>query len=78
MSLLTFAVTLHNGIMLSSGLEQTLAMIINQILGVILPKGLDGTPLDINAVLGKAVHEIIADTMGEAKAASLTAESKNG
>ncbi|MFN6484631.1 MULTISPECIES: hypothetical protein [unclassified Nostoc] len=66
LSVLTFAATIHNALMLSNNLAQTLGTIIDQVLGFILPKGLDGNPISINNVIGKAVHEIIADTVGEA------------
>ncbi|AVH71585.1 collagen-like protein [Nostoc sp. 'Lobaria pulmonaria (5183) cyanobiont'] len=66
LSVLTFAATVHNGLMLSNNLAQTLGTVIDQVLGFILPKGLDGTPISINGVLGKLAHEIIADTIGEA------------
>ncbi|MEH2287167.1 hypothetical protein [Nostoc sp.] len=66
LSVLTFAATIHNALMLSNNLAQTLGTIIDQVLGFILPKGLDGTPISINNVIGKAVHEIVADTIGEA------------
>lgn len=65
LSVLTFAVTVHNGFMLSNNLAQTLGTIIDQVLGLILPKGLDGTPISIGNVLGKVAHEIIADSIGE-------------
>ncbi|OYD93136.1 hypothetical protein CDG76_20805 [Nostoc sp. 'Peltigera membranacea cyanobiont' 210A] len=66
LSVLTFAATMHNALMLSNNLAQTLGTIIDQVLGFILPKGLDGNAISINNVIGKAVHEIIADTIGEA------------
>ncbi|MEH2415412.1 alanine-zipper protein [Nostoc sp.] len=66
LGILTFAATMHNALMLSNNLGQTLGTIIDQVLGFILPKGLDGTPISINQVIGKAVHEILADTIGEA------------
>ncbi|QKQ76343.1 alanine-zipper protein [Nostoc sp. TCL240-02] len=72
LNVLTFATTVHNAFMLSNNLTQTLGTVIDQILGVIIPKGLDGTPLSISTVLGKAVHEIIADTIGEANYHTIT------
>jgi len=66
LSVLTFAATMHNALMLSSNIGQTFITIVDQVLGLILPKGVDGTPISFSNVLGKAVHEIIADTIGEA------------
>ncbi|MEH2053338.1 collagen-like triple helix repeat-containing protein, partial [Nostoc sp.] len=54
LSVLTFAATVHNGLMLSNNLAQTLGTVIDQVLGFILPKGLDGNPISIGSVLGKA------------------------
>ena len=66
LAVLTFAATIHNALMLSNNLAQTLGTIIDQVLGFILPKGLDGNPISIGNVLGKVAHEVIADTVGEA------------
>ncbi|OUL33128.1 hypothetical protein BV372_17430 [Nostoc sp. T09] len=66
LSVLTFAATVHNALMLSNNLGQTFISIVDQITGFILPKGIDGTPISFGSVLGKAVHEVIADTIGEA------------
>lgn len=74
LSVLTFAITLHNALMLSNNLAQTLGGIINTVLGLILPKGLDGTPINIGEILGKAAHELIADSIGEANYTKLTQE----
>ncbi|MEH2210823.1 collagen-like triple helix repeat-containing protein [Nostoc sp.] len=71
LSVLTFATTVHNALILSSNLGQTLFMIIDQVTAFILPKGLDGTPINISNVLGKAVHEVIVSTVGEATAAEI-------
>ena len=71
LAVLTFATTVHNALMLSSNLGQTLFMIIDQVTAFILPKGLDGTPINISNVLGKAVHEVIVSTVGEATAAEI-------
>ncbi|MDZ8067773.1 MAG: hypothetical protein RMY64_19475 [Nostoc sp. DedQUE08] len=71
LAVLTFATTVHNALMLSSNLGQTLFMIIDQVTAFILPKGLDGTPISISNVLGKAVHEVIVSTVGEATAAQI-------
>ena len=74
LSVLTFAIALHNALMLSNNLGQTLGGIINTVLGLIFPKGFDGTPLNINEILGKAAQEIIEDTIGEANYTKLTEE----
>ncbi|HYX19071.1 MAG TPA: hypothetical protein VE944_32915 [Nostoc sp.] len=66
LSVLTFAATMHNALMLSNNLAQTLGTIIDQVLGFVLPKGIDGTPISINQVIGKAVTEIITSAIGEA------------
>ncbi|MBN3926115.1 hypothetical protein [Nostoc sp. NMS4] len=64
LAVLTFATTVHNALLLSSNLGQTLFMIIDQVLATILPKGLDGNPISIGNVLGKAVHEVLNDIIG--------------
>ncbi|MEH2193410.1 MAG: hypothetical protein V7K98_12335 [Nostoc sp.] len=66
LNVMTFAATIHNALMLSNNLGQTLISIIDQVTGFLLPKGIDGTPISLSTVLGKAAHEIIADTIGEA------------
>lgn len=71
LAVLTFAATMHNALMLSNNLGQTLIGIIDQVLGFILPKGIDGTPINFSEVLKKAVHEVIADTIGEANYTTL-------
>ncbi|OYD90595.1 hypothetical protein CDG76_30695 [Nostoc sp. 'Peltigera membranacea cyanobiont' 210A] len=53
LAVLTFATTLHNALMLTNNLAQTLGSIINTVLGLVLPKGLDGNPIEIGAVIGK-------------------------
>ncbi|MEH1940092.1 MAG: collagen-like protein [Nostoc sp.] len=66
LAVLTFAATVHNALMLSSNLGQTLFMIIDQVTGFILPKGINGQPISIADTLGKAVHEVLEQTVGEA------------
>ncbi|MEH2243546.1 MAG: hypothetical protein V7K85_12635 [Nostoc sp.] len=65
LSVLTFAATVHNALMLSNNLGQTLGGVINQVLAFILPKGIDGTPLDINEIIKKSVEEILETAIGE-------------
>lgn len=74
LAVLTFATTLHNALMLTNNLGQTLGSIINTILGLVLPKGLDGTPLDIGAVLGKTTETLIKDAIGADNYTKLTQE----
>ncbi|MEH2128305.1 collagen-like triple helix repeat-containing protein [Nostoc sp.] len=74
LSVLTFAATVHNALMLSNNLGQTFTTIVDQVVGLILPKGLDGTPISFSNVLGKAVHEIIADSIGETNYQELSKE----
>ncbi|MFN6485519.1 MULTISPECIES: collagen-like protein [unclassified Nostoc] len=74
LAVLTFATTLHNALMLTNNLGQTLGSIINTILGLILPKGLDGTPIDIGAVLGKTTTTLIQDAIGTDNYTKLTQE----
>ncbi|MDZ8071138.1 MAG: hypothetical protein RMY64_36915, partial [Nostoc sp. DedQUE08] len=74
LAVLTFATTLHNALMLTNNLGQTLGSIINTILGLILPKGLDGTPIDIGAVLGKTTTTLIQDAIGADNYTKLTQE----
>ncbi|MEH2077022.1 MAG: hypothetical protein V7K57_21920 [Nostoc sp.] len=72
LSVMTFAATVHNGLMLSNNLGQTFIQIVDQVTGFLLPRGLDGTPISFSNVLGKAVHEVIADTIGEANYQTLS------
>jgi Collagen triple helix repeat (20 copies) len=74
LSVLTFATTLHNALMLTNNLGQTLGSIVNTVLGLILPKGLDGTPIDIGAVLGKTTEFLIKEAIGEANYTKLSQE----
>ncbi|MEH2369935.1 hypothetical protein [Nostoc sp.] len=74
LAVLTFATTLHNALMLTNNLGQTLGSIINTILGLVLPKGLDGTPLDVGAVLGKTTETLIRDAIGADNYTKLTQE----
>ncbi|WP_445629055.1 hypothetical protein [Nostoc sp. DSM 114167] len=74
LAVLTFATTLHNALMLTNNLGQTLGSIINTILGLVLPKGLDGTPIDVGAVLGKTATTLIQDAIGADNYTKLTQE----
>ncbi|WP_375514428.1 hypothetical protein [uncultured Nostoc sp.] len=65
LSVLTFAATIHNALMLSNNLGQTLITIVDQVTGFLLPKGIDGTPISFSDSLGKAVHLVIESTIGE-------------
>ncbi|MHC5735082.1 collagen-like triple helix repeat-containing protein [Nostoc sp.] len=74
LQILTFATTLHNALMLTNNLGQTLGSIINTVLGLVLPKGIDGTPLDINSILGKATTSLIQEAIGEDNYTKLSQE----
>ncbi|MBN3882126.1 MAG: collagen-like protein [Nostoc sp. JL34] len=74
LQVLTFATTLHNALMLTNNLGQTLGSIINTVLGLVLPKGIDGTPLDINSILGKATTSLIQEAIGEDNYTKLSQE----
>lgn len=65
LSVLTFAATMHNALMLSNNLGQTLIMIVDQVTGFLLPKGIDGTPINFSETLGKTVHLVITSAIGE-------------
>ncbi|MEH2305409.1 MAG: hypothetical protein V7L06_08850 [Nostoc sp.] len=45
--------------------------IIDQVTGFILPKGINGQPISISNVIGQAVHEVVANTVGEQYATGL-------
>ncbi|MEH2031251.1 MAG: collagen-like protein [Nostoc sp.] len=64
MQLLTLAATLHNALMLSNNLGQTLGTIINQCVGLILPKGINGTPINITDVIGHTIEDLVKDAIG--------------
>lgn len=74
LAVLTFAATVHNALMLSNNLAQTLGTIIDQVLGFVLPKGLDGNPISVGNVIGKAVHEIVSNAIGEANYTTISKE----
>ncbi len=65
LSVMTFAATMHNALMLSNNLGQTLIMIVDQVTGFLLPKGIDGTPINFSSSLGKTVHLVITSAIGE-------------
>ncbi|MEH1975183.1 MAG: hypothetical protein V7L02_18610, partial [Nostoc sp.] len=65
LSVLTFAATMHNALMLSNNLGQTLISIIDQVTGFLLPKGIDGTPINFSESLGKVVKLVIESAIGE-------------
>ncbi|MEH2174251.1 hypothetical protein [Nostoc sp.] len=70
--LLTLATTLHNALMLSANIGQTLGQIINTVVGFILPKGVDGTPIDLGAIIGKTTEDLIKDAIGAEQYTTLT------
>jgi hypothetical protein len=55
---------MHNALMLSNNLAQTLGTIINQCVGLILPKGINGQPININNVIGGVVTDLIKNAIG--------------
>ncbi|MFN6487908.1 MAG: hypothetical protein RMY33_034155, partial [Nostoc sp. DedQUE03] len=74
LAVLTFAATMHNALMLSNNLGVTLGGIINTVLGLILPKGLDGTPIDIFAILNTTIEALITNAVGADNYVKLKAE----
>ncbi|MEH2307002.1 alanine-zipper protein [Nostoc sp.] len=74
LAVLTFATTLHNALMLTNNLGQTLGSIINTVIGLVLPKGIDGNPIDINSILGKATTSLIQEAIGEDNYTKLSQE----
>ncbi|MHC5717466.1 MAG: hypothetical protein ACYTX0_36470 [Nostoc sp.] len=50
--------------MLSNNLAQTLGTIINQCVALILPKGINGQPININTVLGTAITDLLKNVIG--------------
>ncbi|MEH2031322.1 MAG: hypothetical protein V7K67_16935 [Nostoc sp.] len=64
LAVMTFAVTVHNALMLSNNLAQTLGTIINQCVALILPKGINGQPINITSVIGGAVNDVIKNVIG--------------
>lgn len=65
LSVLTFAATMHNALMLSNNVGQTLISIIDQVTAFLLPKGVDGTPINFSESLGKTVKLVIESAIGE-------------
>ncbi|MEH2139084.1 alanine-zipper protein [Nostoc sp.] len=74
MQLLTLAATLHNAAMLSNNLAQTLGTIINQCVGLILPKGINGQPINITEVLGHAIEDLVKDAIGTDNYTTITTD----
>jgi post-segregation antitoxin (ccd killing protein) len=72
LSVLTFAATVHNALMLSNNLGQTLISIVDSITGFILPKGINGEAISLSNVLSKAVHEVIETAIGAENYNTLT------
>ncbi|MEH1790324.1 MAG: hypothetical protein V7L23_33365 [Nostoc sp.] len=72
MQLLTLAATLHNAAMLSNNLVQTLGTIINQCVGLILPKGINGQPINIGQVLGSEIQLLIENAIGHDNYTTIT------
>ncbi|MHC5735849.1 MAG: hypothetical protein ACYTXH_13640, partial [Nostoc sp.] len=77
LSVLTFAATMHNALMLSNNLGQTLISIIDQVTGFLLPKGIDGTPINFSESLGKVVKLVIESSIGEENYKELTEDWAN-
>ncbi|MHC5731956.1 MAG: hypothetical protein ACYTXY_49390, partial [Nostoc sp.] len=74
LALLTFAATVHNGLMLSNNLGQTLGTIIDQCVSLILPKGINGQPISISHVLGNATTDLIKNAIGAKNYAKISEE----
>ncbi|MEH1906650.1 alanine-zipper protein, partial [Nostoc sp.] len=74
MSLMTLAVTIHNGFMLSSSLGQTLGTIVDQCVALVVPKGIDGQPISITHVLGGAVMDIVKNVVGTENYTTITTD----
>ncbi|MEH1779840.1 MAG: hypothetical protein V7L26_12130 [Nostoc sp.] len=74
MQLLTLAATLHNAAMLSNNLAQTLGTIINQCVGLILPKGINGQPINIGQVLGSEIQLLIENAIGHDNYTTITTD----
>ncbi|WP_445632351.1 hypothetical protein NSTC745_03872 [Nostoc sp. DSM 114161] len=64
LAVLTFAATVHNALMLSGALGETFLTIVNQVVGFVVPKGINGTPIDVGAVIGKTTEDIIKTAIG--------------
>lgn len=62
---LTFAATVHNGLMLSNNLGVTLMAIIDSAAGLIMPKGVEGAPIVISEVINKTTQTLIIGVVGQ-------------
>ena len=65
LSVLTFAATMHNALMLSNNLAVTLMGIIDQVTGAIMPKGIDGNPIVLSEVINKTVQALVISSIGQ-------------
>ncbi|MEH1811930.1 MAG: hypothetical protein V7K26_03660 [Nostoc sp.] len=65
LGILTFAATVHNGLMLSNNLGVTFLAIIDQVTGLVMPKNIDGNPIVLSEIIGKTTQALIVDAVGQ-------------
>ncbi|MFN6565452.1 MAG: hypothetical protein RMY28_037405 [Nostoc sp. ChiSLP01] len=73
LNLITVAVTIHNGVMLSNDIGQTLLGAIGNILQLIGIKNSEGQAFDIGAIIGGSIESLIKTVIGENNYTTLTA-----
>jgi hypothetical protein len=65
LNMLTFATSVHNALMLSSGIGQTLIQALSNVLTLIGIKDDAGNPLDINSIINSTVEGAVKGIVGE-------------
>lgn len=76
LNLMTYANTLHNAYMLSSGLTQTLFGMVSNVLAAVGIKDAENNPFDVGTVLGKAVDDYAKGVLGVTTVDGIKAEWK--
>lgn len=72
LNLMVFATTLHNALMLSNNLGQTLIGIVNNILGFFGVKDGEGKNIDLGVIIGQSVESFIKSLIGAEAYVKLT------
>jgi hypothetical protein len=76
LNILTFVNTTHNAYMLSNGLTQTLFSMVSNVLAAVGIKDKEGSPLDINSIVGKTVENLFKSVLGVETVDGIKAEWK--
>ena len=74
MQYLTFAVTLHNAIQLSSNIGTTLIQVIQNVVDLIGLKDSDDNPFNVQEIIGKSINSFIELAIGKENIANFKSE----